>query len=183
MKISAWSFNELVPPWIVGPVQLTCTCWRCENGKLLWAAAKRLLPLFDSKTSEETGEEEEGACQDLADLVKEAESVAVVDGIQLASSPDDVIRCCCCEPGEDKHVAEACITGSCPKCYPGMKRISNLYIEPVHSISRKMVKVDMHTRARQSRAHSCILLVTSSCASISCALMRTTRHHLSLIHI
>ena len=140
-KISAWTFKELVPPWIVGPVQLTCTCWRCENGKLIWATAKRLLPLFDKKISEETAEEEEGSCQDLADLIKEAESVAVVDGIQLASSPDDVIRCCCCDPGECKHVVEACLTGSCQKCYPGLKRISNLYIKPESPTARKTVKV------------------------------------------
>lgn len=142
-RISAWAFKELVPPWVVGPVQLTCTCWRCENGKLMWTAAKRLLPLFDAKLSEETSEEEEGACQDLADLIKEAESAAVVDGVQLASSPHDAIRCCCCDPGEGKHVAEACIKGSCQKCYPGLKRISNMYTEPVPSTKRKTVKVDV----------------------------------------
>ena len=149
-RISAWSFAELVPPWIVGPVQLTCLCWRCENGKLIWEAAKKLISCFDTKQREESCdegediEEEEGPCQDLADLIKEAERHAVVDGVQLASTPHDAIRCCCCDPGEGEPVAETCINGSCVKCYPGLKRISNLYCKRTPTTERKTVKFDVY---------------------------------------
>ena len=115
-KISLSQFYELCPPDCVDPVQSTCVCWRCTNAKLIWEAVSDLILTWQGDPKMFVEDKASVVCDELAEWVQQSRVHAVVDGVQLAPTVDDLLAVLCCPREKGRYFGLACCRGECPAC-------------------------------------------------------------------